>query len=204
MPRRRGREGHGGLPGHVGGLPGWSLKYLPQAEITFDRYHIRKHLSEAIDEIRRAEAKQHRQLLKGTRYLWLKRPANLTARQQDLLDELLHQPLDTVRAYEFSLRFDDFYGIDDPGAAEEYLRRWIAEVQGSGLGPLIKFTRTLEDHWLGVMRWHHSRVPNGLLEGLNSFIQAAKRRARGYRTNRNYSAMIYLVAGKLNAGPAVA
>ena len=60
---------------------------------SFDRYHIRKHLSEAIDEIRRVEAKQHKQLLKGTRYLWLKRPANLTARQQDLLDELLHQPL---------------------------------------------------------------------------------------------------------------
>jgi transposase len=53
-----------------------------------------------------------------------------------------------------------------------------------------------------VMRWHHSRVSNGLLEGLNSLIQAAKRRARGYRTNRDYIAMIYLVAGKLNPGPA--
>ena len=106
-----------------------TLKHLPQAEITFDRYHVRKHLSKAIDEIRREDAKQHKQLLKNTRYLWLKRPANLTARQQDLLDELLHQPLETVRAYEFSLRFDDFYEIDDPDAAEEYLRRWIAEVQ---------------------------------------------------------------------------
>jgi Transposase len=130
-------------------------------------------------------------------------PANLTVRQQDVLDELLHQPLDTVRAYEFSLRFDEFYGIDDAGAAEEYLRRWIAEVQGSGLVPLITFTRMLEDHWLGVMGWHHSRVSNGLLEGLNSLVQAAKRRARGYRTNRNYIAMIYLVAGKLTAGPAI-
>ena len=127
--------------------------------------------------------------------------ANLTARQQDLLDELLQQPLETVRAYELSLRFDDFYELDDPDAAEEYLRRWIDEVHTSGLQPLIKFTRMLEDHWLGVMRWHHSRVSNGLLEGLNSLIQAAKRRARGYRTNRNYIAMIYLVAGKLNAGP---
>src|SRR5436305_15117321 len=60
----------------------------------------------------------------------------------------------------------------------------------------------LEDHWLGVMRWHHSRVSNGLLEGLNSLVQAAKRRARGYRTNRNYIPMIYLVAGTLNPGPA--
>ncbi len=62
----------------------------------------------------------------------------------------------------------------------------------------------LEDHWLGVCRWHHSRVSNGLLEGLNSLIQAAKRRARGYRTNRNYIAMIYLIAGKLNPGPTAA
>jgi transposase len=181
-----------------------SLKHLPAAEITFDRYHVRSHLSKAIDEIRREEAKQHKQLLKNTRYLWLKRPKNLTARQQDLLDELLQQPLDTVRAYDFSLRFDDFYELDDPDAAEEYLRRWIAEVHASGLQPLIRFTRTLEDHWLGVMRWHHSRVSNGLLEGLNSLIQAAKRRARGYRTNRNYIAMIYLVAAKLHAGPVVA
>ena len=181
-----------------------SLKYLPAAEITFDRYHVRSHLSKAIDEIRREEAKQHNQLLKNTRYLWLKRPKNLTARQQDLLDELLQQPLAIVRAYELSLRFDDFYELGDPDAAEEYLRRWMDEVHTSGLGPLIKFTRMLEDHWLGVMRWHHSRVSNGLLEGLNSLIQAAKRRARGYRTNRNYIAMIYLVAGKLQAGPQIA
>jgi len=61
----------------------------------------------------------------------------------------------------------------------------------------------LEDHWLGVIRWHRSRISNGSLEGLNSLIQAAKRRARGYRTNRNFIAMIYLIVGKLNAGPAL-
>jgi transposase len=61
----------------------------------------------------------------------------------------------------------------------------------------------LEDHWLGVIGWHHSRISNGPREGLNSLIQAAKRRARGYRTNRNFIAMIYLIVGKLNAGPAL-
>ncbi len=181
-----------------------TLKHLTSAEITFDRFHVRKHLSEALDEIRREEARHHKQLLKNTRYLWLKRPKNLTERQQDRLDELLQQPLEIVRAYELSLRFDAFYEIDDPDAAEEYLRRWVNEVHSSGLAPLIKFTQMLEDHWLGVMRWHHSRVSNGLLEGLNSLIQAAKRRARGYRTNRNYMTMIYLVVGKLNPGPTAA
>jgi len=181
-----------------------TLKHLQAAEITFDRYHVRQHLSRAIDEVRRVEAQQHKGLLKNTRYLWLKRPAKLTERQHDWLDELLQQPLDTVRAYEHALRFDAFYEIEDPETAEEYLRRWIAEVQADEIEPLIKFTHMLEDHWLGVCRWHHSRVSNGLLEGLNSLIQAAKRRARGYRTNRNYIAMIYLVAGKLNPGPSAA
>lgn len=119
------------------------------------------------------------------------------------LDELLCQPLDIVRAYEQALRFDDFYELD-VDAAEEYLRRWIEEARATEMGPLIKFTETLEDHWEGVIRWHHTQVSNGLLEGLNSLIQAAKRRARGYRTARNYKAMIYLVAGKLNAGPHLA
>src|SRR5512144_2135577 len=177
------------------------LEHVPAAEITFDRYHIRQHLSRAIDEVRRAEAKLHKGLLKNTRYLWLKRPTKLSAKQQDWLDELLQQPLVTARAYEQAIKFDHFYEIEDPDSAEEYLRRWIDQVKAAEIEPLIKFAVMLEEYWLGVTRWHHSRVSNGLLEGLSSLIQAAKRRARGYRTNRNYIAMVYLVAGKLNPGP---
>ena len=69
------------------------------------------------------------------------------------------------------------------------------------LEPLRQFAEMGEEYWLGITRWHHSKVSNGLLEGLNSLIQAAKRRARGYRSTRNYTAMIYLVTGKLNPGP---
>jgi transposase len=175
-------------------------EHFKQAEVTFDRFHVKQKLGEAIDAVRRAEAKEHRELLKNTRYLWLKRPANLTVRQQDWLDELLQQPLRTARAYELALKFDDFYELE-ADRAEEYLRRWMEEVRESDLGPLHDFTETLESHWHGVIRWHHSQVSNGLLEGLNSLIQAAKRRARGYRSARNYKAMIYLVAGKLTPGP---
>ncbi len=181
-----------------------TLTHLPKAEITFDRYHVKSHLSAAVDEVRREEAKHHKDLLRNTRYMWLKRPANLTGRQRDLLDELLTQPLDTVRAYTLAQQSGSFYELADPDTAEEYLRRWITEVDATDLEPLHKFARMLEDHWLGVIRWHHSRVSNGLLEGLNSLIQAAKRRARGYRSNRNFIAMIYLIVGKLNAGPVTA
>ena len=181
-----------------------TLTHLPAAEVTFDRYHVRSHLSKAVAEVRREEAKHQQGLLKNTRYMWLKRPAKLTEKQRDLLDELLAQPLETVRAYTLSQQFDSFYDLDDPDTAEEFLRRWIAEVDRSRLEPLQKFARMLEDHWLGVIRWHHSRISNGLLEGLNSLIQTAKRRARGYRTNRNFIAMIYLIVAKLNAGPVIA
>jgi transposase len=181
-----------------------TLTHLPKAEITFDRYHIKSHLSQAVDEVRRAEVTNHRELLANTRYMWLKRPANLTERQRDLFDELLAQPLKTVRAYTLAQQFGSFYELPDPDTAEEYLRRRITEVNSSGLEPLIKFTRMLEDHWLGVIRWHHSKVSNGLLEGLNSLIQAAKRHARGYRSNRNFITMTYLIVGKLNAGPVTA
>lgn len=177
---------------------------LPRAQVTFDRYHVKQKLSEAVDEVRRAEAKEHKELLKNTRYLWLKRTDNLTVKQLDWLDQLLQHPLQTVRVWEQALKFDDFYEITDPEAAAEYLRRWVVDARATGIEPLVKFTETVEAHWQGVIRWHHSQVSNGLLEGLNSLIQAAKRRARGYRTPRNYKAMIYLVAGKLRAGPQLA
>jgi len=180
-----------------------TLAHLPGAKITFDRYHVRSHLSKAVDEVRRQESKHHKDLLRNTRYMWLKRPANLTERQRDLLDELLAQPLETVRAYTLAQQFDSFYEISDPDTAQEYLRRWIVEVNASGLEPVKRFARMLKDHWAGVTRWHHSQISNGLLEGLNSLIQAAKRRARGYRSNRNFITMIYLIAGKLNAGPVI-
>ena len=201
--------GHGGAPGNItevcqdmsAAYLAGVREHLPQAQVTFDRYHVKQKLSEAVDTIRRAESHQHRELLRGTRYLWLKRSENLTVKQLDWLDDLLAQPLATVAAYELALRFDDFYDIQDPDQAEEYLGRWITEANASGLEPIIAFTEMLHKHWDGVIRWHRTRVSNGLLEGLNSLIQAAKRRARGYRTPRNYKTMIYLVAGKLNPGP---
>ena len=204
-------EAHGGDPGRItevcqdmsAAYLAGVREHLDDAQVTFDRYHVKQKLSEAIDTVRRAEAKQHKELLKNTRYLWLKRPDNLTEKQLDWLDELLQQPLETVRAYEQALKFDDFYELEDPAGAEEYLRRWVSEAKASELEPLVAFAEMLEAHWSGVIRWHQSRVSNGLLEGLNSLIQAAKRRARGYRSARNYKAMIYLVAGKLQPGPAV-
>jgi len=177
-----------------------SLAHLPEAEITFDRYHVKAQLTKAVDEVRRAERAEHADLLKRSRYLWLRNPRNLTARQRDRLDWLLRQPLKTARAYRWALRFEHFYDLA-PDDAEAYLRRWCRGAVRSRLEPIVDFARMAREYSLGIVRWHHSKISNGLLEGLNSLIQAAKRRARGYRSTRNYIAMIHLVAGKLDPGP---
>ena len=67
----------------------------------------------------------------------------------------------------------------------------------SRLAPVVAFARTVRRHWDGVLNWFQSRISNGLLEGINSLIQAANAKARGYRTTRNLIAIVYLIAGKL-------
>jgi transposase len=174
-----------------------ALEHLPSAEITFDRYHIKAQLTKAVDLVRRAERAEHGDLLKHSRYLWLRRPANLTDRQRDRLDALLRHPLRTARAYRWMLKFDHVYELP-ADEAEHYLRAWCRGAKRSRLNPIIAFADMVEEYWLGIVRWFESRITNGLLEGLNSLVQAAKRRARGYRSARNYIAMIYLTVGKLD------
>ncbi|MCA1681337.1 MAG: ISL3 family transposase, partial [Actinobacteria bacterium] len=174
-----------------------ALEHLPEAEITFDRYHVKAQLTRAVDLVRRAERAEHGDLLKRSRYLWLRNPSNLNDRQRDRLDELLRHPLKTARAYRWMLKFDHVYELP-PEEAEHYLRTWCRGAKRSRLGPIINFARMVQEYWLGIVRWFESRITNGLLEGLNSLVQAAKRRARGYRSTGNYIAMIYLTVGKLD------
>ncbi len=174
-------------------------EHLDHAQITFDRFHTVALLSKALDEVRRAEVKAAPEALKGTRYLWLKRPEHLTEAQAVELAflKVLHANLATVRAYAWRLQFDAFY--DQPAEdAEAFLLRWCLGAFHSGLEPLIGFAETVFEHWGGIVRWHAKRINTGVLEAINSLVQAAKRRARGYRTKKNLIAMTYLIAGKLD------
>lgn len=170
--------------------------HLEQAQITFDRYHVVKQLNDAVDAVRRGERKAHPELAR-TRYIWLKRPCNLTARQAQTLAWLTRPSsrLATTRAYRWRLDFDGFYD-QPPELAEAYLTRWCRGAIRSRLEPIKAFVRMVRAHWDGILRWHHTRVSNGILEGTNSLVQAAKRKARGYRSKRNMITIIYLIADR--------
>jgi transposase len=174
--------------------------WFPHAGVTFDKFHIMKLINDAVDEVRREEQKE-RPELKGSRYVWVKNPETLTRKQIAISDEL-HVPslnLKTVRAYHMRLNFQDMWAVTAK-RAERMLKQWCGWAARSRLEPMVRVARTIREHWDGVLRWFETFISNGILEGINSLIQAAKAKARGYRTTRNLITIAYLTAGKLALG----
>ena len=171
--------------------------HLPAASVTFDKFHVVKTINEAVDEVRRQEREGNPALAK-TRYIWLKNPANLTSNQKETLAafDITKSNLKTAKAYRIRLAFQELY-TQPKEEAEKYLRRWYFWATHSRIQPIIKAAKTIKAHWGGVLRWFESTINNGILEGINSLAQAAKAKARGYRSNRNFIAIIYLISGKL-------
>lgn len=169
-----------------------------QAEITFDKFHIMKVLNEAVDQVRRQEQKE-RPELKGSRYLWLKNPAKFTMAQFNTLKDLTFKNINlkTSKAFQIKLNFQELFE-QPPALAEAYLKKWYFWATHSRIEPIKQAAYTIKRHWDGVLRWFQSEITNALLEGLNSLIQAAKARARGYRTIRNLITIIYLIGAKLD------
>ena len=172
-------------------------KHFPEAHLTFDKFHVLKILNEAVEEVRRQE-QQSRPELKRTRYIWLKNPENLKENQATTLEILQVKKLNlkTARAYHIRLNFQEFWN-QPLQEAETFLKRWYFWATHSRLEPMKEAAYTMKRHWDGILRWFTSRINNGILEGINSLIQAAKAKARGYRTMKNLITMIYLIGGKL-------
>ena len=172
---------------------------LPKAEITFDKFHILKIINEAVDEVRREEVAINKKL-KGTKYIWLKNYDNLTNKQKEQLEELTMPKMNikTIRAYNIKQSFQDIYKANTQEEFMTYLNRWYFWATHSRLEPIIKAANTIKRHWGGIIKWYESKINNGILEGLNSVIQAAKSKARGYKTFKNYKIIVYLLTGKLD------
>lgn len=172
---------------------------IPDAQITFDKFHIIKIINEAVDKVRKEELGCNK-LLKGTKYIWLKNKDNLTEKQKEELQKLTmsNMNIKTLRAYNIKQSFQDIYQANTQEEFITYLNKWYYWATHSRLEPMIKAAKTIKKHWDGVIRWFESKINNGILEGLNSVIQAAKSKARGYSTFKNYKIIVYLLTGKLD------
>ena len=115
-----------------------------------------------------------------------------------MLDALPTRTLKTARAYQIRLAFQDMYAEGSVEAATAYLKKWYFWATHSRLQPMIDAAHTVKRHLDGILRWFESKIANGVIEGINSLVQAAKAKARGYRSTRNLKAMVCLIAGKLD------
>ncbi|WP_035273946.1 transposase, partial [Desulfogranum japonicum] len=100
---------------------------------------------------------------------------------------------------QIKLNFQELF-TQKPQDAEQYLKKWYFWATHSRLEPIKQAAYTIKRHWEGVLQWFSSYISNGLLEGMNSLIKAAKARARGYRTKPNLITIAYIIGGKLNYG----
>jgi transposase len=106
--------------------------------------------------------------------------------------------LKTVKAFHLRENFQEIYKEPTKDGFEEALKKWYFWATHSRIEPMKEAAKIIRAHWAGVLRWNTSKVSNGILEGLNSLIQAAKAKARGYRTFKNLRTIIYMLTGKLD------
>ena len=182
-----------------------AAEQAPQAEIVHDKFHVAKHLNEAVDRVRRQENKTLRaegdDRLTGSKHLWLFRPDNLTEERRQWLAELRDGDLKTGRAWSIKEHFRRFWEYTYASTAEEFFSEWHAWAVRSRLAPIIEKAKMLKRHLPGLLSYFRQRVTNAVSEGFNSRIQSIKSAARGFRAFANYRARILFYCGKLDLAP---
>lgn len=174
-------------------------EHLPDARITFDKFHVIAHASTAVDKTRRAEQKTDPDL-KGLRWALLKDRSKLTASQGADLDALIAQITTkrTARAWLYREQLREILERKQINVVSALLAQWCTNVMRSKVEPMKEVAKMIRNHFDGIIAWAQTRQTNGFLEALNGLFQAAKRRARGYSSSHTMRTVIFLIAGKID------
>jgi len=180
-------------------------KHAPQAAIVHDRFHISKHLNEAVDRVRRQEHAELRrdgdERLTGSKQLWLYNPENLSDDQWLEFEPLKAQELKTSRAWAIKEQFRWFWEYRYAGNARKFFKQWYGWAARCQLKPIIKVAKMLKRHVGNILTYFQHRITNAMSEGFNSRIQTIKNNARGLRGFQNYRIRILFFCGKLQLQP---
>lgn len=173
-----------------------ALSHFPKAGIIFDKFHIFKALGEAVDAVRKAEHKETK-LLKGHRFTLLYSKEKLSPGKAMELETILMTYPTIGKAYGFKESFADIFNECAKDSVER-LEQWCQIVEQSAIKPMVDFVAMVRSHMFGIKNFFDMKnVNNGILEGLNSQIQLAKKRARGFVNTENFKYMVYFVTGGL-------
>jgi len=182
-------------PAHIRGVG----DRLPNAQITFDKFHIVAHASAAVDRMRRIEQRTD-PALKGLRWPLLKDRDKLGAAQRADLDALVARVVSkrTARAWVYREQLREILDRKQINVMRQFLHQWCTNVNRSKVEPMKAVARMIRGHMEGIVAWARTRQTNGFIEALNGLFQAAKRKARGYRCASTLRTVIFLIAGKLD------
>jgi transposase len=173
--------------------------HLPKAKITFDKFHVVAHASQAVDQMRRTEQRTD-PALKGLRWALLKDKSKLSPDQARDLDRLVVQftTKRTARAWLYREQLRDILDRRQFNIVSAMLAQWCTNVMRSKVEPMKQVATMIRTHFDGIVAWTRSRQTNGFIEAINGLFQAAKRKARGYTRLQTMKTVLFLIAGKLN------
>jgi len=175
----------------------------PNALNILDRFHVKGHLTKAVNETRKLDvaklkAKKKEKVLTRSKYIFLKNPENLTDKQAVKLQELLHCNLRVVRAYLMKEDFERFWSYKSPYFAGRFLHEWCVRAMRSKIEPMKKFVGTLRNHRELLMNWFKSqRLSSGIVEGFNNKVKLTVRKGYGYGSDEGLKITLFHALGRL-------
>ena len=179
-------------------------KKAPQAVHVLDRFHIMQRMGKAVNKVRIAEVKQlhedgYEAVLKGARWLLLKRPENQTEKQALKLKEILQYNLKSVRAHLMKEDFQQFWEYTSPTWAGKFLDQWCTRAMRSRLDPMKEVARMLRNKRALILNWFvaEGRLSSGIVEGFNNKLKLITRKSYGFRTQEAYETALYHNLGAL-------
>jgi len=169
-----------------------------------DRFHIMVHFGKALNEVRASEvrelnAKGYEAVLTKSRWLLLKRPENLTEKQEIKLADLLQYNLKSMRAYLLKEEFQFFWSYISPYWAGQFMDKWCTKTMRSKIEPMKKVAKMLRKHRELLLNWFRAKgqLSSGVVEGFNTRAKLTTRKSFGFRTYHGAEIALYHTLGAL-------
>lgn len=182
-------------------------KYVPGADnkIVFDRFHVMRHVLDAVDKVRKNEHRELYELgediLKGTKYLWLWSDENIPDNRRPEFESLKRKDLKVCRAWAIKENLRHMWNYRYVANMRKYFKRWYFWATHSRLEPMKKAAKTIKNHIDNIVTFAVHRITNALAEGINTKIEKIKRMACGFRNRNHYRTAIYFHCGGLDLFP---
>ena len=174
-------------------------------KMVFDRFHIMRHVVDAVDTVRKRE---HKALLDTgdttltkSKYLWLYSAENVPEKSRERFNVLKNAQLKTARAWALKESLRELWNYSREGWAKRFWQRWYFWATHSRLAPMIDAAKMIARHLPNILTYFSHRISNAVAEGLNSKIATIQKRACGYRNAEHFKIAVYFHCGGLDLWP---